>query len=256
MPHSASIPDTPAKLAVVTGSGSGIGRACAQRFAARGLTVICVGRRSEPLRETVGMIEASGGAAVAVPADVSSIGGVKAVLAAVGPAEVQAVVHAAGTDQPSAMADVTRELYEAELAVNLTGPYFITQGLIGRLAVGAGIVFVSSSSAIRGRDGQSVYGASKAALIGLTINLAIELKPHARVNCVALGAVRTAMIERVAQAYADAHPGDEGAHVAADMLRRAADPHEAAVTIEHLALDAVMVTGIVLPMDKGRTAAL
>ena len=242
-----------ARLAVVTGAGSGVGRATAEALAARGLHVVCVGRRIEPLRETVQTI----GDGQAVSADVGSEEGVASVRAAVGTDAVATVVHAAGVEGLLTMADTDRATFDALVATNLGGPFFLTQALLPVLE-GGSVVFVGSVAAVRGRDHHAAYGASKAALLGLTVNLAAELAPSVRVNCICLGAIRTPML---AQAVADytATVGEARAQATLAverprMLLGVAEPELVAQSIVHLALDAAFTTGSVLYADGGYTA--
>jgi NAD(P)-dependent dehydrogenase (short-subunit alcohol dehydrogenase family) len=241
------------RLAVVTGAGSGVGRAAAQALAGRGLEVVCVGRRLAPLRETVELI----GGGQAVSADVATEEGVASVSAAVGTNAVATVVHAAGLEGLVTIADTDRPTFDALVATNLGGPFFLTQALLPALD-GGSVVFVGSVAAVRGRDHHAAYGATKAALLGLTVNLAAELAPRVRVNCICLGAIRTPML---AQAVADytASVGEARAQATLAMERPRmllgiAEPELVARSIVHLALDAGFTTGSVLYADGGYSA--
>jgi NAD(P)-dependent dehydrogenase (short-subunit alcohol dehydrogenase family) len=243
-------------LAVVTGAGSGIGRACAEVLAQRGARVICVGRRPGPLDETV---EVLGDEGIAVPADIATENGVSAVVEAVDEREVNALIHAAGRESITPFATTTRTELDAVFATNLNGPFFLTQQLTERFADGAGVVFVASMSAHSGRDRHAAYGASKAALIGLTKNLAVELAPTVRVNCICPGATLTPMLQEFLATYYGTNPSEELAQtMMADakrlLLGRAAEPAEIATTAIHLALDATAMTGSTVTADLGYTA--
>jgi NAD(P)-dependent dehydrogenase (short-subunit alcohol dehydrogenase family) len=243
-------------LAVVTGAGSGIGRACAELLAQRGAHVICVGRRPGPLNET---IETLGDAGTAVAADIATENGVSAVVEAVDDRELNALIHAAGRESITPFATTTRTELDAVIATNLKGPFFLTQQLTERFADTAGVVFVASMSAHSGRDRHAAYGASKAALIGLTKNLAVELAPAVRVNCICPGATLTPMLQEFLATYYGTNPSEELAQtMVADakrlLLGRAANPTEIASTTIHLALDATAMTGTTVTVDLGYTA--
>jgi NAD(P)-dependent dehydrogenase (short-subunit alcohol dehydrogenase family) len=196
------------QCAVVTGAGSGIGRATAQALAARGLSVFCVGRRPEPLRETAASI---GDSARVVPADVSTDDGIGAVHDAVANDTVACVVHAAAVEGVLTLAETDRATFDELVATNLGGPFFLTRALLPAFGEGSAVVFVGSIAAFRGRERHAAYAATKAGLLGLTVNLAAELAPRVRVNCICVGATRTPMMEQAVRDYAAA-VGEAGAH--------------------------------------------
>jgi NAD(P)-dependent dehydrogenase (short-subunit alcohol dehydrogenase family) len=247
---------TDRSVAVVTGAGSGVGRAAALALAERGLSVCCVGRRREPLEETVAQ---PAGRGLPVVADVGTEEGVDAVAAAVARSSVAALVHAAAIERIISLADTDRKTFDGLVATNLAGPFFLTRALVARLAQGAGIVFVGSISALRGRDRHSAYSATKAGLLGLTTSLAVELAPRVRVNCVAPGGVETPMFAEAITEYLAPMTPDEIERVgAAEMSRillgRVGAPSEVASAIVHLALDASYSTGSVVTVDGGFSA--
>jgi NAD(P)-dependent dehydrogenase (short-subunit alcohol dehydrogenase family) len=222
-------------VAVVTGAGSGIGRAAAAALAARGLRVYCVGLRKAPLAQTAAAL---GKPATAVAADLGTETGVNKVRDAVlvgealaggpitGHRPVRALVHAAEIECTSPFADTERMEFDELFDVNLGGPFFLTQALEPLLADGAGVVFVSSTASVRGGARQAAYAATKAGLLGLTVNLAAELAPRVRVNCVSPGGTRAPMFEQ-----------------------------GVAASIVHLALDASHCTGATLVVDGGSLAS-
>jgi NAD(P)-dependent dehydrogenase (short-subunit alcohol dehydrogenase family) len=242
-------------VAVVTGAGSGIGRATAEALARRGLRIVCVGRRRAPLRETVASVGRRG---LAVPADVATESGIESVREAVGASTVACVVHAAAIEGIAAFAGTDRATFETLVATNLSGPFFVTQALLPVLGDKSSVVFVGSIAAFRGRDHHAAYAATKAGLLGLTVNLAAELAPRVRVNCVCVGATRTPMLETAMRAYAAA-AGEQAveelwAVEAPRLLLGVAEPNQIATAIVFLALDASFSTGTVLFADGGYTA--
>jgi NAD(P)-dependent dehydrogenase (short-subunit alcohol dehydrogenase family) len=255
-PEEALMGTTDRSMAVVTGAGSGIGRATALSLGERGLEVCCVGRRREPLEETIRQL---GGCGRAVAADVGTAEGVVSVADAVGNASVVALVHAAAIEGIVALEDTDWATFHRLVATNLAGPFFLTQALRPRLADGSGIVFVGSVSALHGRPRHAAYAATKAGLLGLTTSLAAELAPQVRVNCVAPGATDTPMFaEAVSAFFASMEEHEAERAGAAEMVRmllgRVADPAELAGAIVHLALDASYSTGSVVTVDGGFSA--
>jgi NAD(P)-dependent dehydrogenase (short-subunit alcohol dehydrogenase family) len=246
--------------AVVTGSGSGIGRQTAVLLGKRGLHVLCAGRTAASLEETAALIEAAGGTSRVVVVDCGSDAGRAALVEAAAELPVSAFVHSAGADRIKPFAETTRDDLDALVAINLAAPFFLVQALLPRFVDGAGVVFVGSVSAQRGMMRHAAYGATKAALTGLTVNLAAELGPRIRVNCVSPGATDTVMladfIERSRDGLSEkAVQRQQIAAASRNLLRRLAAPLEVAATIVHLALDATAVTGVDLPVDLGYTAS-
>jgi NAD(P)-dependent dehydrogenase (short-subunit alcohol dehydrogenase family) len=243
---------------VVTGAGSGIGRACAQLLSRRGCHVVGVGRRQEALEETIAQLS-DPGSAQAISADITTDAGIDAVRRALQGRELAGIVHAAGRESLRALGATDREEIDAVFATNVIGPLLLTRALTAQLEDGASMVFVSSIAALHGRDRHAAYGASKAALLGLTYNLAVELAPRVRVNTVIPGPVQTAMIEQYLAEYLGPEPSEqtiETIQLEAKRvpLQRIAHPDEIAATIAHLLLDASAVTGTCLPVDLGYTA--
>ncbi|GAA5019746.1 SDR family oxidoreductase [Actinopolymorpha pittospori] len=245
-----------AGIAIVTGAGSGVGQATALALGGRGLRVHCVGRREGPLAQTARLI---GDQAMVVPADIGTEEGVAAVADAVGEAPVSALVHAAAIAGVHSLAATTRQVFDTLIDVNLGGPFFLTQALAPRFEEGSGVVFVSSVSARHGRDRHAAYSASKAALLGLTLSLAVELGPRVRVNCVLPAATDTPMLAQAAEDYYG--PLDTGERETEAilgqsrlLLGRIAEPAEVAAAVVYLALDASICTGAILEVDGGYSA--
>jgi NAD(P)-dependent dehydrogenase (short-subunit alcohol dehydrogenase family) len=242
------------RVAIVTGGGSGIGAATAQLLAGHGLTVALVGRRPESLDAVRAEIEALGGRAVAVPADLAERGApreiVDAVLAQTGRLDV--IVNNAASFKLRPFDEVTVEEFDDHLAVNVRAAYFLAQAALPslRASPAAVVVNVSSAAAAMYRRRQTLYGLTKAALEHLTMNLAAELAPdRIRVACVRPGPVATE-IHTGAVADPQARLAELGRLV---PLGRVGEPEEIARWIGHLVdRDAEWVTGTVLSIDGGR----
>ncbi len=245
-------------LVVVTGAGSGIGRACTHLLAARGCDVVAVGRRRHALEETISSLPEAG-SVEAAPADIATDDGVEKIRETIQGRPVRGIVHAAGRESLLPLDGSDREELEAVFGTNVFGPLLLTRAIQPQLQAGASIVFVCSIAAVRGRDRHAAYGASKAALLGLTRNLAVELAPEVRVNTVIPGPVQTPMIEQYLSEYLGPNPSEEAlATIQLEAqrlpLQRIAQPKEVAATILHLLLDASAITGAALPVDLGYTA--
>lgn len=162
--------------AVVTGAGSGLGRAVALALAEPSLSVLAVGRRDRPLRETAAM---ASGSIETVAADVSTIEGRRRILEPLTERDrVRFVVHAAGIHAIEPVTQVTPDAWRAVLATNVDARLFLTLELLPWLRPGSRILFVGSNSATKPRQSATAYCVSQAASHMLQQCLKIELAPR------------------------------------------------------------------------------
>ncbi|HEU5422684.1 MAG TPA: SDR family NAD(P)-dependent oxidoreductase, partial [Nitrolancea sp.] len=187
------------KIALVTGAGSGIGRAIALRFAAEGATVALAGRTRETLEASA---RAIGAAALPVPLDVtdpeSVAAGVLAVGQRLGPVDI--LVNNAGIGTTKSVVDVEPEEWERVFAVNVRGVYLCTRAVLpGMLERGSGtIVNIASALGLVGVPGRAAYAASKGAVIALTKQVAVEYAAQGiRCNCICPGTVDSPWVTRL-----------------------------------------------------------
>lgn len=242
------------KVALVTGAGSGIGRATALVFAREGAKVVVSDIVAEGGQETVRLIQDRGGAAVFVKADVSKGAEVEAliqhVVATYG--RLDCAHNNAGIEGKAArIVDDTDENWDRIIAINLTGvrlcmKYEIQQMLTQRSGA---IVNTASGAGLVGIRGSSAYVASKHGVIGLTKTAALECaKAGIRVNAVCPGVIQTPMVERITQAA----PRSAEALAAAHPMGRTGRPEEIAEAVVWLCSEAAsFVTGHALSVDGG-----
>lgn len=188
------------KVALVTGAGSGIGRAVARAFAAEGAAVVVAGRRPGPLHETVARIESEGGVAAAVEADVSVPGDVARLVESVVERfdRLDIAVNNAGIlGPPGPVAELGDEDWAALLATNLTGVWLCMKHEIAWMREHGGGVIVNVASNVGAHlrvPGLAAYAASKAGVSALTRAAAREyIGAGIRINAVSPGLVDTGM---------------------------------------------------------------
>ena len=163
-------------FAVVTGAGSGIGRALALELSKEPVIVLAVGRRIEPLLETA---ELAFGDVRVVGADIGRETGRAKVLSKLGAGtRIKYIIHAAGICPIERATDITPESWHNVMATNVDGRLFLTLHLLPRLQQGSRVLFVGSNSATRPRKGSTAYCVSKAASFMLHECLKLELSKH------------------------------------------------------------------------------
>jgi NAD(P)-dependent dehydrogenase (short-subunit alcohol dehydrogenase family) len=232
--------------ALVTGATHGIGRAAALRLARDGWEVIVHGRNAERGAEVVAAIQAEGGRARFVAADLTDISEVRRLAEEAG--EVDALVNNVGTSWFGPTVDLDGPGYDALFDGNVRSAYFLVAALASAMAArGRGsIVNLGSMAGTIGLDGAAAYGATKAAMASMTRSWAAEFSPKGvRVNAVAPGAVHSIPeLYDVTEAFAKT-----------SLMGRGAQVDEIAEVIAFLASDkASYVTGAVLAADGGRAA--
>lgn len=240
------------KVAIITGAGSGIGRAAAALFAAEGARVVCAdisGAEQDTAKEI-------GANAVAVRADVTRSGDAAAMVAAAidGFGTLDVLFNNAGIDGPHRrLADIDEELFDKLVAVNLKGVFLgMKYAIPAMLRTGGGsIVNTASASGLVGWKGLSAYGAAKAGVVQMTKAAALDYaREGVRVNAICPGMTFTGL--------AGARPGDDapsGAHLPTPMARWG-QPAELAAAALFLAGDeSSFVTGSILSVDGGYAAS-
>jgi 3-oxoacyl-[acyl-carrier protein] reductase len=243
---------TPRKVALVTGSATGIGRAVAIRFAKEGLAVAVNYSRSETeARETLDEVQKLGVPALLCKANVADEYAVNAMVqrCAQELGGLNVLVNNAGTTrfiEHTNLDAVTTDVWDEILGVNLKGTFFCSRAALPHLQKNGGsIVNITSVAGLQGNGSSIPYAASKAAVNCMTKSLARAFGPTVRVNAVAPGPVLTRWLadhlDRVAQLLSTTPMG------------RAAIPEDIADAAYFLALGTNLITGQVVVVDGGRT---
>jgi 3-oxoacyl-[acyl-carrier protein] reductase len=249
------------KLAMVTGGGSGIGRAIAGRLGADGARVAVVDLNREAAEQTVRLIREAGGAAAAFPTDVSDSTGVRAMVRSIleyhASSAIDVLCNDAGVDHGiTPIAELSEETWDRVMAVNAKGAFLCCKYVLPLMIENDGGVIVNVASDLGSVvvPGLGAYCASKGALLQLTRVLAAEYASHnVRVNAVCPTMVDTPMARRTIAA----HPAPEVwlKEVEAGIpLGRIGRPEEVAEVVAFLASDAASyMTGSIVAVDGGRT---
>ncbi|HYC23976.1 MAG TPA: glucose 1-dehydrogenase [Candidatus Bathyarchaeia archaeon] len=249
-----------ARVAIVTGGASGIGRAVARRFAAEGAAVVVLDLDADGAASTARAISEAGGLAVDLVGDVTDDAtahqATERAIDAFGTLDVLVNCAGWGGGGAGGAASFDLELWQRSIAVNLTGPFLMMRHAVpAMLARGGGaVVNVASAAGLVGMAGTYAYSAAKAGLVNLTRSVAVTVaKKGVRVNCVCPGVTDTPMLDVVRE-----HPQHEAimaSYTRMQPIGRLATPDEIAAAVLFLASDeAKFVVGAALAVDGGWTA--
>jgi NAD(P)-dependent dehydrogenase (short-subunit alcohol dehydrogenase family) len=248
------------KIALVTGAGTGIGRAVAIRLAEEGAEVIVTSRTTAHVDETCELVErVTGHRPWGVELDITRQedvdGAVAEARARFGRLDI--LSNNAGIDDPdeTPVAETTDAVWLDTFDVNVTGAFRVSRAAIPVMSDGGSLVNMASGNAIVPRSNAAAYCASKAALLQLTRSLALELAPRGiRVNCVCPGVVDTPLTDLFLARTADPE-ATRVEYAKSNPLQRIGDPREIANCVLFLASDeASFVTGAPLIVDGGGLA--
>jgi NAD(P)-dependent dehydrogenase (short-subunit alcohol dehydrogenase family) len=247
--------DLTGKVAVITGSSKGIGRAIAEQMAAHGAKVVISSRKAESCEQVAAGIRSTGGAAVSIPCHIGDKAQLQNLVdktrALWGRIDIL-VCNAAVNPYYGPLAKITDEAFDRIMASNVRSNLWLCQMVLPEMAErkDGAIIIISSIGGLRGSAILGAYAISKAADMQLARNLAVEWGEHnIRVNCIAPGLIRTDFARALWEDEARAK-----ARIAETPLRRLGDPIDIAGCAVMLAADAGrFITGQSIVVDGGVT---
>jgi NAD(P)-dependent dehydrogenase (short-subunit alcohol dehydrogenase family) len=241
-------------VAVITGAGSGIGRATAEIFAREGASIVLAELDQARGEQVAQRIVDQGGQAVAIQTDVTDASAIKALIeqAIAHYGKVDTLVNNAGASFKQDLLNIDDADWQASLDLILTAPFYGARAVLPHMIErrSGSIINISSVRGLSG-TGEEGYSAAKAGLINLTLNMAVRYGKHGiRTNAICPGTVKTGLtnglesVPEVARRVAARHP-----------LGRLGEPEDVAYACLYLASDeASWVTGAVIPVDGGLIA--
>lgn len=243
---------TTSKVAIVTGGGSGLGFAIAQKFTENGITTIIAGRDVEKLNKAK---EQLGDLCFAMACDVSDLKTIPAfvekVLQQFG--QIDILVNNAGINMKKEFTEVTDEDFQSILATNVTAVFALSREVVKHMLTknSGSIINISSMAAQYGLPKVIAYSASKTAIDGMTRAMAVELSPKGiRVNAIAPGFIYSAMTEKAL----NSDPERKAKVFGRTPMGHMGQPEDIGNAALYLASDAAKyVTGVVLPIDGGNS---
>jgi len=248
------------KVVVITGGGTGIGRAIAVAFAQDGARVVVAGRRREKLEEAIALLKQLGGEGLAAECDVTKAADTERLVKTAEDrfGKVDVLVNNAGVLSVSTVETISEADWDRLMATNVKGPFLMSRAVLPamRRAGGGSIVNIASVLGIVGIRDRAAYCASKGGVVLLTKAMALDhAQDKIRVNCVCPSIVESEMTQNL---FTESEAGRRAreSRLATIPVGRFGKPEDVAGIVVFLASDASSwMTGTVIPVDGGVTAS-
>ena len=246
------------RAALITGAGSGQGRAAATLFASHGASIAVIDINDEGSDETVALIEKEGGAAVAIHADVSVKDDcermVAETVAAFGRLDI--LYNNAAVQMSGRLVDCTEDEWDRTIATNLNAVFWACRAALPEMLKGerGSIINTASVLGLIGSEGYVAYGAAKAGLVALTRQLAVEYGPRVRANVIAPGSIDTPRFRKVAEEMDDTEGFLTGLARVIPLQRLGTAEDVAGIALFLASDQSAYMSGAVLPADGGLAA--
>jgi 3-oxoacyl-[acyl-carrier protein] reductase len=246
------------RVALITGAGSGQGRAAAQLFASHGASIAVIDINDEGSDETVAFVEKEGGNAVAIHADVSVQDDCERMVAETEAAfgRLDVLSNNAAVQMSGRLVECTEDEWDRTIATNLDAVFWACRAALPVMLRGdrGSIINTASVLGLIGSEGYVAYGAAKAGLVALTRQIAVEYGPRIRANVIAPGSIDTPRFRKVAEEMDDTE-GFLNGLASVIPLKRLGTAEDVAGIALFLASDqSAYVSGAVIPADGGLAA--
>jgi 3-oxoacyl-[acyl-carrier protein] reductase len=250
--------DLSGKVALITGAGSGQGRAAAQLFAQHGAAIVVVDINDDGAAETVAHVEKNGGDAIACHAAVSSARAcesmVHTAIATYG--RVDVLYNNAAIQMSGRLVECTEQQWDVTIATNLSAIFWACRAAIPHMLErdGGSIINTASVLGLIGSEGYAAYGAAKAGLVALTRQIAVEYGPKVRANVIAPGSIDTPRFRKVAEEMDDPQGFLDGLAGNIPLHRLGTADDIARIALFLASNGSAYTSGAVVPCDGGLSA--
>ncbi len=243
------------KVALITGAGSGQGRAASLLFSEHGASIVVVDINDDGAAETVALVQKNGGEAIACHADVSRAADCAAMvhtaIAAYGHLDV--LYNNAAKQMSGRLVDTSEADWDSTIATNTSAIFWACRAAIPHMLEGDGGSIINTASVLGliGSEGYAAYGAAKAGLVALTRQIAVEYGPKVRANVIAPGSIDTPRFRKVAEAMPDPDGFLEGLHSTIPLHRLGTADDIARIALFLASDESAYTSGAVIPCDGG-----